>query len=101
MTIVPGLTVSDTELARVCERYHVRELAVFGSAARGKLNRDSDIDVLVDFDPNARVGLLELGAIADELRTLLGRPVDLAIKRALKPRIRSEVLAYARVLYAA
>ena len=101
MTISPGITVSDAEVAAICQRYNVRELSVFGSVARGEHRPDSDVDLLVDFDPEARIGLLEVGALMQELSTLVGRRVDIAIKRALKPRIRSEVLADARILYAA
>ena len=101
MIIAPDITVPDTEVAALCRRYQVRELSIFGSAARGELRPDSDVDLLVDFEPEARIGLLELGAMMDELSALVGRRVDIAIKRALKPRIRSEVLADARILYAA
>ena len=101
MTIAPHITVPDAEVAAICKRYHVRELSVFGSAARGDMTPDSDVDLLVDFEPEAPIGLLELSAIMREFSALLGRRADIAIKRALKPRIRSEVLAEARVLYAA
>lgn len=101
MTISPEITVPDAVLAAVCQRYHVRELSIFGSVARGEHRPDSDVDLLVEFEPEARVGLLEVGALMHELSALVGRRVDIAIKRALKPRIRSEVLADARVLYAA
>jgi predicted nucleotidyltransferase len=101
MTIAPDITVPDAELAAICKRYQVRELSVFGSAARGEMRPDSDIDLLVDFEPEARIGLLELGGLTEDFSALVGRKVDIAIKRALKPRIRSEVLADARILYAA
>jgi hypothetical protein len=89
------------EIARVCRRYQVKELALFGSAARGELRPDSDIDLLVDFLPEARPGLLGLSALMRELSAVVGRPVDLAVKPALKPLIRSGVLADAHVIYAA
>ena len=73
----------------------VRELSIFGAAARGELRGDSDLDLLIDFQPDARIGLLEFGALTEELSVLAGKRVDLAIKRALKPRIRAEVLAEA------
>ena len=62
---------------------------------------DSDIDLLVDFLPDARPGLLDLATMMRDLSELLGRRVDLAVKRALKPRIRPEVLAEAQIIYAA
>jgi len=101
MTIATGLTVSDEEVAAICNRYRVRELSVFGSAARGEMNPDSDVDLLVDFESDAQIGLLELSAMRIDFSTLLDRRVDIAIKPALKPLVRSEVLADARVLYAA
>ena len=90
----------EPEIAAICRRYHVRELALFGSAARGEMRSDSDVDLLVDFLPDARIGLLELSAMTRELSQAVGRPVDLAVKPALKPLVRAEVLAEAQTLYA-
>ena len=63
MTIAPGIPVPDAEVAAICKRYQVRKLSVFGSAARGEMRSDSDVDLLVDFHPDARIGLLELGRL--------------------------------------
>jgi hypothetical protein len=101
MTIAPGVVPPEAEIAAICRRYRVRELSVFGSAVRGEMRPDSDIDMLVDFLPDARPGLLGLSAMMRELSGLLGRHVDLAVKPALKPLIRAEVLAEAQVIYAA
>lgn len=73
----------------------------FASAARGEMRPDSDYDLLVDFLPGARPGLLGVLAMKRELAALLGRRVDLAVKPALKPLIRSCVLSEARLIYAA
>jgi len=62
---------------------------------------DSDIDLLVSFEPAARVTFLTLAKMQRELETLLGRAVDLVPKDGLKPVIRNQILATARVLYAA
>jgi len=62
---------------------------------------DSDVDVLVEFEPGALVSLFTLADIQDELSALLGRPVDLVPRDGLKPVIRDEVLAGEHVLYAA
>jgi predicted nucleotidyltransferase len=51
--------VEENRLAKLCRRYFVRELAVFGSAARGEMQQDSDVDLLVEFLPEAEIGLLE------------------------------------------
>lgn len=88
-------------IAELCRRYQVKELCLFGSAARGEMQPASDIDLLVDFLPNARPGLLGLSAMSRELSGLLGRRVDLAVKPALKPRLRPQILADAQLVYAA
>jgi predicted nucleotidyltransferase len=77
------------------------ELSVFGSAARGEMRPDSDIDLLVEFLPDAHVSLIEHAGLMLDLAKLLGRKVDLVSKRALKPLIRESVLADARLVYAA
>lgn len=93
--------VDESKLADLCRRYKVRELSMFGSAARGEMRPDSDIDLLVEFQPNAEVGLLDHAGLMLDLAELLGRKVDLVSKKALKPLIRDAVLADARLVYAA
>jgi uncharacterized protein len=88
-------------LASVCRRYQVRELAVFGSVLRPDHCPESDVDMLVSFQPAARVTFTTLARMQRELEALLGRKVDLVPKDGLKPVIRDHVLATARVLYAA
>jgi uncharacterized protein len=95
------LRVSEDSLAALCVRYSVRELAVFGSAARGECGPNSDIDILVLFEDGARVTLFTLIELQAELSQLFGRPVDLVPKNGLKPALRQEILAEAQVLYAA
>ena len=73
-------------------RYHVDRLSIFGSWVHGEQKPGSDVDLLVDFDPAARVGFLFSIALEDELRVLLGRKVDLVTRGALKPRIGRRVL---------
>ena len=100
MTNLP-IAFPEAEIAALCTRYQVKELCLFGSAARGEMRPESDIDLLVDFLPEARPGLLGLSALMREFSRVLGRPVDLAVKPALMPLVRAGVLADARVLYAA
>ena len=95
------IEVDRAQLADVCRRYQVRELSLFGSAARGEMRPDSDIDLLVEFLPDADVSLLEHAGLMLELARVLGRKVDLVSKRGLKPLIRDSVLADARLVYAA
>jgi len=101
MSPAERLNVSTDALAAVCARYRVRELALFGSAARGDARPDSDVDLLVVFEDEARVSLFTLIDLQAELSTLFNRPVDLVPKDGLKPVLRQEVLAEAQVLYAA
>jgi predicted nucleotidyltransferase len=93
--------VDEAALAELCRRYRVRELAVFGSAARGEMGPDSDIDLLVEFLPDAEVDLVDHAGLMLDLAQLLGRKVDLVSKNGLKPLIRASVLEEARLLYAA
>lgn len=95
------LTLPLSQIAEVCRRFEVRELSVFGSAVRGNMHPESDIDLLVEFAPDASIGLFEFSAMERALGELLGRKVDLVSKRGLKPRIRPYVLKDARVIYAA
>jgi predicted nucleotidyltransferase len=93
--------VDETRLADLCRRYRVRELSLFGSAARGEMRRDSDIDMLVEFLPDAGIDLVDYAGLMLDLSHLLGRKVDLVSKNGLKPLIRTSVLEEARLLYAA
>jgi len=89
------------EIAALCRRYHVREMALFGSALRPDFRADSDIDLLVDFEPGARVTFITLGQMEEAFESLLGHPVDIIPKSGLKPAVRLVVLAEAQILYAA
>jgi hypothetical protein len=93
--------VDEAQLARICRRYRVRELSVFGSAAHESMRPDSDIDLLVDFLPDAEPGLLDHAGLMLDLAGLFGRKVDLVSKNGLKPLIRDSVIRESRRLYAA
>lgn len=88
-------------LAELCRRYGVKELSLFGSAIRGEMRPDSDIDIMVEFEPGVRIGLIKFESLVDELEALTGRKVDLVTKHGLKPWVRPCVLEDARVIYAA
>lgn len=95
-----NLNISQEHIHRFCRQYQVRELALFGSVLRDDFDSDSDIDLLIDFKPDAQVGFLTLSRMQRELSILFQRPVDLVPKAGLKPIIRQEVLSNAQVLYA-
>ena len=65
------------------------------------MNAASDIDLMVEFDPAVRTGLVAFQSLAEEIEALVGRRVDLVTRRGLKPWVRSQILKEARVLYAA
>ncbi|MCU1330687.1 MAG: hypothetical protein JWN34_6057 [Bryobacterales bacterium] len=88
-------------LEQVCRRYGVKRLSMFGSAARGELRPESDVDFMVEFEPGVRVGVIRFESLAGELETLAGRRVDLVTERGLKPWVRPSVLNDAVVVYAA
>ena len=86
------------QLIDFCRRNHIRKLALFGSALRDDFSPNSDLDLLVEFDPDHTPGLAFF-AMQDELSALLGRPVDLNTPNFLSPHFRDQVLAQAEVLY--
>ena len=90
--------VDSPSLAEVCRRYGVKELSLFGSAVRGEMRPESDIDIMVEFEPGIRIGLIKFEALVEELESLAGRRVDLVTKHGLKPWIRPQVLKDAQVI---
>jgi hypothetical protein len=85
-------------IADFCRRHSVRRFSLFGSVLREDFRPDSDIDVLVEFEPGARTGL-GFFAMQDELSAILGRKVDLHTPGFLSEHFRDEVLAEAEVQY--
>lgn len=88
------------EIAEICRRYHVRQLAVFGSVARGEARGDSDVDLFVEFEEGYHPGL-QWFDLEEDLEKALGRRVDLSRKALLKARVLREAEREAVVLYAA
>lgn len=80
---------------RLLEQFHVRSLSVFGSVVRGETKPDSDVDILVEFDSGATVGLFEFARLQRCLEQLLGRHVDLATPQALHKTLKNNILAEA------
>ncbi|MCI4677961.1 nucleotidyltransferase domain-containing protein [Rhodoblastus acidophilus] len=89
-------------LASLCRRHRIRRLSLFGSMQRGAARPESDVDLLVEFEPGAKPGLLALAAIELELSSLLdGRKVDLRTAEDLSRHFREEVVHTAETQYAA
>jgi predicted nucleotidyltransferase len=96
------LPIADEDLARFCQRHRIRRLALFGSVLKGTARPDSDIDLLVEFEPAAKPTLLDLAAMEDELSRLLGgRRVDLRTAAELSRYFRDDVVRDAEVQYVA
>lgn len=97
-----NVEIPQERIEEFCRKWHISELALFGSVLRDDFRPDSDIDVLVTFEPGARVSLFGFVEAQDELTRLLGKVVDLVEKAALRnPFIRQHVLANNRVIYVA
>lgn len=95
------LPVDHNAVAQVCRRHHIRKLSLFGSVLAGTDRPDSDVDLLVEFAPGQKPGLLGLAAIEAELSALLGgRSVDLRTAEDLSPYFREQVVGSAEVQYA-
>jgi predicted nucleotidyltransferase len=92
------IAVDPKELERFCRRHHIRKLAWFGSVLRDDFRSDSDVDVLVEFEPGHVPGL-RFFAIEAELSELLGRKVDLNTPQSLGRHFRDRVLAEAEAAY--
>jgi uncharacterized protein len=88
-------------LVAFCRRNHIRKLSVFGSALRGELGPESDIDILVEFDPDHIPGLFSVVRMEMELSEALGRKVDLRTPEDLSQYFRDEVLQNAELQYQA
>jgi len=95
------INIPQDKIAEFCRRNHIRRLAVFGSALGPDFNENSDIDILVEFDPNHTPGLFGLARMERELSALLGgRRVDLRTPEDLSRYFRQQVLQEAEVQYA-
>jgi predicted nucleotidyltransferase len=95
-----AVAVDKARVAAFCKAHHIRKLALFGSVTRSDFRGDSDVDVLVEFEPGHVPGLAFF-AMEDELGQMFGRRVDLNTPAFLSPDIRARVLAEAEVVYVA
>jgi len=86
-------------IAEFCQRNHIRKLSLFGSVLRDDFRPDSDIDILVEFEPNAKISLFDMGGMQMELSEMLGREVGFLTKEFISPRFRQKVLDSAVAIY--
>ena len=96
-----ALEIDDAQLRAFCQKHRITRLALFGSVLRDDYGPDSDVDVLVEFEPDVRLGLIGLAAIENELTDLLGRKADINTEDSLSKYFRDEVLAEAETIYVA
>ena len=89
------------KIEELCRKNRVRELSLFGSRARGDNRPNSDYDLLVEFFPNASIGLIEYCRLRLDLVKLLKKKVDLVSKKGLREHVRENVTGDAKVIYEA
>jgi uncharacterized protein len=94
------LGVTSEQVAELCRRSGIRRLTVFGSALRQDFGADSDVDLVVEFEPGQRVGL-RFFDVKREFESLLGRPVDLLSREHIREAYRHEILSSAEDVYVA
>lgn len=99
------VSVPRKKLAEFCQRWKISELAFFGSVLRDDFRSRSDIDLLVSFDPDAKISLFDLVHMQNELKEIFGRDVDLVERRAIEKSEnyirRKNILGNTKVIYAA
>ena len=95
------LEIGEDRLAEFCRRNGIRRLSLFGSILGEEFGPDSDVDMLVEFEPGVVVSLLDMARMEIELTGMVGRKVDLRTPKELSRYFRARVLASAEVQYAA
>jgi predicted nucleotidyltransferase len=98
---VTHIEIPEAEIAQICQRNGIRKLALFGSVLTDRFSDSSDIDILVEFQPQERVGFFRLADMENELRQVLGgRRVDLRTPMDLSRHFREQVVRDALAVYA-
>ncbi len=93
------IRIPKDQIAEYCQRNRVRRLSLFGSVLREDFGPDSDVDVLVEFEPGTRIGLIQLSGLEIELSNIVGRKVDLNTPGFLSKYFRDQILTEADVQY--
>ncbi len=93
------LMIPSSQLSDFCQRYPIKRLLLFGSALRDEFGPESDIDILVEFEPGARISLFDMVTMEMELTEMFGRKVDFRTPQELSRYFRQKVLDTAEVLY--
>ncbi|MFC1713707.1 nucleotidyltransferase family protein [Candidatus Poribacteria bacterium] len=93
------VNITEEQIADFCQRNHIRKFAFYGSVLRDDFRPDSDIDVLVEFEPDQPIGLMEVVGMERRLSELMGRKVDLRTPKELSRYFRDKVISEAETLY--
>ena len=99
--VLHGITFPEERLGEFCRRHRVTRLALFGSILRDDFSPESDVDILIEFEAEVRMGLFKFASLARELEAIIGREVDLRGPEDLSFLFRDKVVREARVLHAA
>jgi predicted nucleotidyltransferase len=95
-----NINIPSEKIEKFCKKHHIRKLSLFGSALRDDFSPESDLDILVEFDPDHIPGFIRLAGMEIELTEILGRKVDMRTAQDLSRYFREDVLNSAKVQYA-
>ncbi|MYA76396.1 MAG: nucleotidyltransferase family protein [Gemmatimonadetes bacterium] len=97
------INIPNNKIAEFCQRHHIKRLALFGSVLRDDFTPESDVDILVDFEPDTHIGYIGLAGLEIELIDMLGRNVDLhtleGVERSRNGLLQKEILGTAETVY--
>jgi len=97
-----GVFLNYSDVIRLCKKYFIIELSIFGSSIRDDFTQNSDVDILVSFKPNSEITLFDIMELEKEFSKLLNREVDIVEKESLKNPIRkNKILSTREIIYAA
>lgn len=98
-TTFHDVTLDSQEIKTFCEAHHITKLSLFGSILTEQFNIDSDVDILVEFQPGHTPGFLQMAALEAELSAMLHRKVDLRTAAELSKYFRDDVIAQSEIQY--
>lgn len=98
--MTPKISINSQKIKGFCQKHHISKLSLFGSVLRDDFNPDSDVDVLVEFEPGREPGFAFFG-MQTELSEIIGRKVDLHTARFLSRYFRKQVVEHSHLQYAA
>lgn len=93
------IKIPKKRMSEFCRKNRIRKLAFFGSVLRDDFNPESDVDILVEFEPGARIGMIQLARLELELSEIIGYKIDLNTPGFLSKYFRDQIIAEAEVHY--